>query len=74
VIVGALATKTAGILSSSSPHEVFGGSLKSDRLLAIDDVLSLFEFGAYVFGLAPASASPESSAKTVAVTASELAK
>jgi hypothetical protein len=27
VIVGALATKTAGILSSSSPHEVFGGAL-----------------------------------------------
>ncbi|MFT4549227.1 MAG: hypothetical protein ACI9MB_003200, partial [Verrucomicrobiales bacterium] len=24
---GALATKTAGILSSSSPHEVFGGAL-----------------------------------------------
>jgi hypothetical protein len=29
VIVGALATKTAGILSSSSPHEVFGGALVS---------------------------------------------
>ncbi|MFT5855561.1 MAG: hypothetical protein ACI8XO_002813 [Verrucomicrobiales bacterium] len=28
VIVGALATKTAGILSSSSPHQVFGGALK----------------------------------------------
>ncbi|MFT5105051.1 MAG: hypothetical protein ACI9UA_000669, partial [Pseudoalteromonas tetraodonis] len=25
---GALATKTAGILSSSSPHEVFGGALQ----------------------------------------------
>ncbi|MFT5413472.1 MAG: hypothetical protein ACI9NC_006227, partial [Verrucomicrobiales bacterium] len=27
---GALATKTAGILSSSSPHEVFGGALNAD--------------------------------------------
>jgi hypothetical protein len=32
VIVGALATKTAGILSSSSPHEVFGGALRVGRL------------------------------------------
>jgi hypothetical protein len=30
--VGALATKTAGILSSSSPHEVFRGALLSEKI------------------------------------------
>ncbi|MFT4550597.1 MAG: hypothetical protein ACI8XO_001650 [Verrucomicrobiales bacterium] len=38
--MGALATKTAGILSSSSPHEVFGGALNK---LGSTNITSTFD-------------------------------
>ncbi|MFT4546877.1 MAG: putative RND superfamily exporter protein [Verrucomicrobiales bacterium] len=49
--MGALATKTAGILSSSSPHEVFGGALESDDLFGREELGALRELEGDLRGL-----------------------